>query len=81
MGTAFLTCDESGVPPAYKDAILHTPETQTRITRAFSGRPARGIINRFMTDLDKASILPFPLQTPSPGRCDRLRVSRTARNF
>ena len=49
MGTAFLTCHEAGVPDAYKEAILRAREDQTRITRAFSGRPARGIVNRFMT--------------------------------
>jgi nitronate monooxygenase len=66
MGTAFLTCDEAGVPDAYKEAILRTCEHETRLTRAFSGRPARGIINRFMTEVDRAdateAILPFPLQ-------------------
>jgi nitronate monooxygenase len=66
MGTAFLTCDEAGVPNAYKEAILRAREHETRLTRAFSGRPARGIINRFMTEVDRAeapaAILPFPLQ-------------------
>jgi nitronate monooxygenase len=66
MGTAFLVCHESGVSDAYKDAILSAHEDQTRITRAFSGRPARGIVNRFMTEVefnhDDDAILPFPLQ-------------------
>jgi nitronate monooxygenase len=66
MGTAFLVCHESGVPDAYKDAILSAREDQTRITRAFSGRPARGIENRFMTEVEfnhnDDAILPFPLQ-------------------
>jgi nitronate monooxygenase len=66
MGTAFLTCDEAGVPDAYKEAILRACEHETRLTRAFSGRPARGIVNRFMTEVDRADaaegILPFPLQ-------------------
>ena len=66
FGTAFLATDEAGVPSAYKDAILDTRASQTRITRAFSGRPARGITNRFMMDIDNASepdsILPFPYQ-------------------
>jgi nitronate monooxygenase len=66
LGTAFLTCDESGVPEAYRAAILGAREEQTRITRAFSGRPARGIVNRFMTEVESAggpdSILPFPFQ-------------------
>lgn len=63
LGTAFLTCHESGIPPVYKDAILNAREDQTRITRAFSGRPARGIVNRFMTEVESTgAILPFPLQ-------------------
>lgn len=66
MGTAFLTCDEAGVPDAYKEAILGAREHETRLTRAFSGRPARGIVNRFMTEVEHGApadaILPFPLQ-------------------
>jgi nitronate monooxygenase len=66
MGTAFLTCEEAGVPAAYKQAILDARESDTRITRAFSGRAARGIVNRFMTEVERAgganAILPFPLQ-------------------
>jgi nitronate monooxygenase len=64
MGTAFLTCDEAGVPPAYKDAILNATEEQTRLTRAFSGRPARGIVNRVLGDYqgEEEHVLPFPLQ-------------------
>jgi len=66
MGTAFLTCTEAGVPDAYKEAILAAREHETRITRAFSGRPARGIVNRFMTEVEAAgapdAILPFPFQ-------------------
>ena len=65
MGTAFLTCHEAGIPDAYKQAILTAHEDQTRITRAFSGRPARGIVNRFMTEIESDEhdvILSFPLQ-------------------
>lgn len=64
LGTAFLTTDEAGVPDCYKQALLGAPENATRLTRAFSGRPARGIVNRFMQEVerDPESILPFPLQ-------------------
>lgn len=64
MGTAFLTCDEAGVADAYKQAILNAREHETRVTRAFSGRPARGIANRVMDEVDATpeAILPFPLQ-------------------
>jgi nitronate monooxygenase len=82
MGTAFLTCHESGVPDAYKQAILTAREDQTRVTRAFSGRPARGIVNRFMTGIeleeDDQAILPFPLQNTltRPLRTEAARQGR-----
>jgi len=66
LGTAFLSCDEAGIPEAYKKAIQQAHEDQTRVTRCFSGRPARGIVNRFMSEMESAgsaeTILPFPLQ-------------------
>jgi len=66
IGTAFLTCAESGISEAYRQAILGARENETRVTRAFSGRPARGIVNRFMNEVEKGggadTILPFPLQ-------------------
>jgi nitronate monooxygenase len=61
MGTAFLTCEEAGVPEAYKQALLSAREQETRITRAFSGRPARGIANRFMQEIGD-DVPPFPIQ-------------------
>jgi nitronate monooxygenase len=64
MGTAFLTCEESGIATCYRDAILSAAEDQTRVTTAFSGRPARGIANRMLLDYEEAGdvTLPFPLQ-------------------
>lgn len=64
MGTAFLTCHETGIHDAYKAAIRSARDDQTAITRAFSGRPARGIVNEFMREVDgrQEAILPFPLQ-------------------
>jgi nitronate monooxygenase len=61
LGTAFLTCKEAGVPDAYKEAIFSAREQDTRITRAFSGRPARGIVNRFMREVGD-DVPPFPIQ-------------------
>src|SRR3970282_12141 len=56
MGTAFLTCDEAGIPEVYKEAILMAREHETRLTRAFSGRPARGIVNRFMKEFELSDV-------------------------
>jgi nitronate monooxygenase len=47
-GTAFLRCPESGAHPLHKAALADPLSTSTALTRAFSGRPARGIVNEFM---------------------------------
>jgi len=66
LGTAFLTCDEAGIPDIYKQAILEASADQTALTTAFSGRAARGIVNRFLAEMTEAersgAVLPFPLQ-------------------
>ncbi|MGV1789764.1 NAD(P)H-dependent flavin oxidoreductase [Rhizobium sp. A37_96] len=64
MGTAFLACAEAGTSVPYRRKLLETPERRTRTTRAFSGRFARGIENRFMDEMDgkPEAILPFPAQ-------------------
>ena len=49
-GTAFLRCRESGANPLYKDALVDPRYTATAMTRAFSGRWARGLVNGFMLE-------------------------------
>jgi nitronate monooxygenase len=49
-GTAFLRCPESGAHPRYKAALADPRYTATTLTRAFSGRPARGLVNQFIRD-------------------------------
>jgi nitronate monooxygenase len=61
LGTAFLTCPEAGTPEAHKRAILSPGAERTLVTTAFSGRAARGIVNRYMTELEGAELAPFPI--------------------
>ena len=49
-GTAFLRCPESGAHPVHKAALVDPRFTSTVLTRAFSGRPARGLVNQFVLD-------------------------------
>lgn len=49
-GTAFLRCPESGAHPVHKDALARSDNAGTRVTRAYSGRRARGIVNAMMRD-------------------------------
>ena len=51
LGTAFLTCPESAAHPLYRQALNEARDDQTRITHAFSGRPARGLANRYLLEM------------------------------
>ncbi len=74
MGTAFLAVKEAGTSSAYRARLSEAstsnlfpnldPNHGTRLSRAYSGRLARGLINRFMVEVDQdpSSILPFPAQ-------------------
>lgn len=48
LGTAFLCCTESAIPEVWKRAVREARDDGTRLTRAFSGRYARGVINEYM---------------------------------
>ncbi|SDP46886.1 NAD(P)H-dependent flavin oxidoreductase [Halobacillus aidingensis] len=65
LGTAFVTCQESGAKAQHKDAILNTKETETVVTSVFSGKPARGVRNSFIEEMEKGDgrhLLAYPLQ-------------------
>jgi nitronate monooxygenase len=47
LGTAFLCCPEAGTSDTYRRALLERTYPDTVLTRAFSGRYARGLANRF----------------------------------
>lgn len=65
LGTAFLATPESGASPAYKSALLGAGRDTTVLTRAFSGRPGRGLRNVFVEAAEgrPQAVLPFPLQS------------------
>ncbi|MGG1633348.1 nitronate monooxygenase family protein [Paenibacillus sp. FSL K6-3182] len=63
MGTRFLTAIESGAHEVYKQALLKSTEESTVITKAFSGRPARGIRNSFVKQWEENGIEPLPFPT------------------
>jgi len=64
LGTAFMACPESGAPPAHKAAIRAVHDDGTTLTRAFSGRLARGITNGFAAAMrgHEDQLLPYPAQ-------------------
>jgi nitronate monooxygenase len=63
VGTAYLLCPEAVTSPVHRAALKSVSARHTAITDIFSGRPARGIVNRIMRELGPISqvVPPFPL--------------------
>ncbi|WP_342431561.1 nitronate monooxygenase [Neobacillus sp. FSL H8-0543] len=83
MGTAFLTCIESGAHQVHKDAILNANEDKTVLTRAFSGKWARGIENKFILDMQKyeTSLPGFPVQNTLTQDIRKAATSENNKDF
>ena len=63
IGTAYLLCDEARTSAVHRAALQADTSHETVLTNVFTGRPARGIVNRLMRELGPLSPLtpPFPL--------------------
>lgn len=63
VGTAYLLCPEATTSATHRAALASAGAHHTALTNLFSGRPARGIVNRLMRELAPLSDLPpaFPL--------------------
>jgi len=64
MGTAFITSLESGAKKQHKEAVLSSFEDQSVLTSTFSGKPARGIRNKFITKMQshEKEVPKYPIQ-------------------
>lgn len=62
LGTAFLPCPECGASAPHKQALMAVRGDPTVITRVFSGRPARGLRNKFIDMVGDTPVLPFRQQ-------------------
>ena len=65
VGTAYLLCPEATTSAIHRAALQSEAARHTALTRLFTGRPARGIVNRVMRELGPLSpVAPaFPLAT------------------
>ena len=64
LGTAFIACPETDADAAHRAALLDKENVRTVMTTAISGRPARGIANRFTAlgaDVPDSLIAPYPM--------------------
>jgi nitronate monooxygenase len=80
LGTAFLACPENSIAPAYLEAVLAAGAEQPAVTRVFSGKPARGLRNRYMEEMGahEDALLPFPAQYAIYGKL-RARAAELGR--
>lgn len=51
IGTAYLLCPEASTTSVHRDAIVSARAQHTAVTNVFTGRPARGIVNRLVAEL------------------------------
>jgi nitronate monooxygenase len=81
IGTAYLTCRESTISPLHRKALAD-PTRETAITNVLTGKPARGVVNRFMREqgpidaaapnfpLARAAIAPLRATAEAQGSTD-----------
>jgi nitronate monooxygenase len=64
IGTAFLRCPETSVHPRHRERLAAASDSATRVTRLFTGKPARSLVNRYMDDFQdlESQAAPFPSQ-------------------
>jgi len=64
LGTAFIPCAESGASAIHKQSLLAAREDTTMVTEKFTGKPARGLANRYLREMNTSNApqLAFPAQ-------------------
>ncbi|AWI55512.1 2-nitropropane dioxygenase (plasmid) [Aquabacterium olei] len=81
VGTAYLCCPEATTSALHRAALQSDSARHTAVTNLFTGRPARGIVNRVMRELGPMSAAPpaFPLATAAvaPLRAQAERLGST----
>jgi len=81
VGTAYLCADEATTTPLHRAALVSEAARHTAVTNCFTGRPARGIVNRVMRELGPISPAApeFPLATAAivPLRAAAEKAGRT----
>lgn len=60
VGSLLLLCEEAGTNEVYRKALLNPEYSATRITRAFTGRPARALVNDFVREFDEIAPAVYP---------------------
>lgn len=69
LGTAFLGCKETPISDVWRDNLASSDADRTTVTRVVSGKPARGLKTRYITEIEALNepLLPYPLQYSMSG--------------
>jgi len=83
VGTAYLLCPEATTSAVHRAALKSEAARHTALTNLFTGRPARGIVNRLMKELGPMSSAPpaFPLATAAIAPLRAAAESRGSGDF
>jgi len=78
IGTAFLACEESAAPPFHRELLFSDAAKYTVLSRAFTGRLGRGLMNRISGELNgkEKDLLPFPSQSRFTGSLREAAIDR-----
>jgi nitronate monooxygenase len=72
IGTAYLLCPEAATPSLHREALRHARADATLLTKVFTGRPARALVNRLIREVgpfsDISPEFPVPLGEIAPLR-------------
>ena len=83
LGTAFLGCPAAAVSPLHREALKASGEVGTRVTKAFTGKPARVVANRYALEMAEAEgdVLAFPLQRALSAPLAQAAAARGSADF
>jgi nitronate monooxygenase len=83
LGTAFLSCPEAATSDAHRQALRESVDEGTRLTKAFSGRPARGLVNRYLEAMapHQNDLPDFPLMNGLSGPLRAAGAKRGSPDF
>lgn len=78
IGTAFLACEESAAPPFHRALLFSDAAKYTVLSRAFTGRLGRGLMNRISGEMNgkEKEFLPFPSQSRFTGSFREAAIDR-----
>ncbi|WP_155206388.1 NAD(P)H-dependent flavin oxidoreductase [Xanthovirga aplysinae] len=83
IGSAFIASPESLASDAYKKAVKNSSDTETKLTKTFSGKWARGIKNKFMETVEESGIKipPYPIQNSLTSTMRKIAIEKDFTDF